>query len=120
MSFMPLLLVSAVLATGPDPISGPHSVLGTENLQYSIEPTVVIEEFDGKSCWFHPRGGVIPAESSGGDAPVVVMTMQKWFVSVSDYFSGISYLQSEDMGKSWSEVSTPNALALRQEDDKTT
>jgi len=79
-----------------------------------------MEEFDGESCWFHPRAGSIPPGADSQAEPVVVLTMQKWFVNVSDYFSGLSFVQSADLGAQWTAPVTPDTLAWREEDDKTT
>ncbi len=115
------LLTSALfcLSAGPDPLPGPHAALFTEDLSYKIAPDVVIEEFDGEACWFHPRGGIIPSDTPGAP-PTVVITMQKWFVNVSDYFSGLSMIESADFGTTWSEVVTPDTLAWREEEGNTT
>jgi len=116
-----LLLIGGLLfSAGPDPLPGPHTTIGGNELEYRIQLDTALQEFDGKSCWFHPRGGIIPATGAENDAPVVLLTMQKWFVDVSDYFSGLSYIQSRDFGETWSEPKTPEALAWRQEDEKTT
>ncbi|MCF6285112.1 MAG: glycoside hydrolase [Candidatus Hydrogenedentes bacterium] len=116
-----LLIAAAAmaLATGPDPAPGPHDVLNTDGLQYRIQPSVVIEDFDGKGCWFHARGGIIPSDDPNA-APTVLITMQKWYVNVSDYFSGLSFIKSDDMGKTWSDPVTPDTLAWRSEANDTT
>lgn len=111
------LMALVVLATGPDPLPGPHAVVGVDGLSYHIELTTVIEDFDGEKCWFHPRAGILP--SSDGP-PTVVLTMQRWYVNVSDYFSGLSFIQSTDLGKTWSEPVAPASLAWRDESDATT
>ncbi len=112
------LLASLLLYTaGPFPAPGPHAVQGVDGFTYAIDLTRVIGDFDGEKCWFHPRAGVIP--NSNGD-PTVVLTMQRWHVNVSDFFSGLSMVQSTDLGNSWSSPVTVGALAMRKEDDATT
>lgn len=118
MSLVLLALASFFPAAGPDPAPGPHAVQGVDNLAYTIDLQVVIEEFDGESCWFHPRAGIVPSRNDA--PPAVVLTMQKWFVNVSDYFSGLSFVRTDDLGATWSPVATPESLAWRAEDDKTT
>jgi hypothetical protein len=114
-----LLVAAAALAltAGPDPSPGPHNVLNAGNLQYRIQPSVVVEDFDGEGCWFHARGGIIPSNTAN---PTVLITMQKWYVNVSDYFSGLSIIQTDDLGKTWSAIDTPDALAWRSEENDTT
>ena len=114
------VIAALALTASPDPTPGPHAVRGVSDLAYTIDLQVVIEEFDGESCWFHPRGGAIPAAATGGAEPTVIITMQKWFVNVSDYFSGLSFVKSSNLGHSWSDTVTPDALAWREEDEKTT
>lgn len=120
MTVQTLLLTLVALATGPDPMAGPHPVLGTDNLQYTIDARAVLEGFDDEGCWFHARGGAIPAPKGATTGPTVVITMQKWYFKLSDYFSGLSYIRSEDGGTTWSDIVTPETLAWRQEDEKTT
>jgi hypothetical protein len=107
----------AVLAAGPMPNPGPHAVVGVDDFTYSIDLVPLFEDFDGEKCWFHPRAGVIPHESGG---PAVVLTMQRWFVGVSDYFSGLSVARSEDLGGSWAGPVVAGGLAMRPEDEATT
>ena len=54
-----LLMFSGLvtLAAGPAPIPGPHPVQGVDGLSYTIDLTTVVEDFDGETCWFHPRAG---------------------------------------------------------------
>jgi hypothetical protein len=105
------------LAAGPLPAPGPHAVSGSDGLTYTIDLTTVIEDFDGEKCWFHPRAAILP--NANGD-PTVLLTMQRWQVNVSDYFSGLSMVQSADLGRSWTPPLVVEALAMRQEDDQTT
>lgn len=117
---MPTLSLLATLllyAAGPFPTPGPHAIQGVDGFAYSIDLARVIEDFDGEKCWFHPRAGVIP-NSSG--SPTVVLTMQRWHVNVSDFFSGLSMVQSTDLGISWSAPIAVDALAMRKEDEATT
>lgn len=66
---------------------------------YSIQLDVIAEGFDGESCWFHPRAGVIPGK--GGS---IVFTMQKWMVKRSDVFFPLWGTHSSDTGKTWSAI----------------
>lgn len=117
---MNALLAAAGLflyTAGPFPVAGPHAVAGAGSLAYTIDLQSVTEDFDGEKCWFHPRAGVIPQPNG---TPILVLTMQRWYVSVSDYFSGLSMVQSKDLGKTWSAPTTPESLAMRKENERTT
>lgn len=85
----------------------------------NIQRDTVIEGYDGTFCWFHPRAGAVPGAGVGGD-PAVIMTMQKWFTSASDYFSGLSVVRTDDLGKTWSAPAEQEALAWREEADGVT
>lgn len=67
---------------------------------YSIQLDVVTEGFDGESCWFHPRAGIIP----GKNGTEIVFTMQKWMVKRSDVFFPLWGTSSSDNGKTWSKI----------------
>lgn len=79
-----------------------------------IQLDVVVSGYDGTFCWFHPRAGSVPGAGEGGN-PAVIMTMQKWFTSASDYFSGLSVVRTDDLGKTWTAPAEQEALAWRDE-----
>jgi hypothetical protein len=82
----------------------------------SVTPETVREGFNGEYCWFHPRAGSIPAAGKDGQ-PLVVMTLQKWFVSASDYFSGLSMMWTGDGGATWQGPEEMPGLGWREEGD---
>ena len=47
--------------------------------------------------WFHPRPCLVPSK----DGPVVFMTMQE--IRGSDYFLPVHWMESRDLGQTWSE-----------------
>lgn len=87
-----------------------------EILDYRVQPEVVIEAFDGTFCWFHPRAGIIPGGGEDGN-PAVVMTMQKYFIKSSDFFSGLSVVRTDDLGETWTAPEAQPALDWRDEGD---
>lgn len=84
-----------------------------EPLDFEIQLDVPLREFDGTFCWFHPRAGVIPQAGRDG-APAVVMTMQKWFLSASDFFSVLSDMRTDDLGASWIGPTERETLGWRE------
>lgn len=70
--------------------------------------------YDGKTCWCHPRAGIIPAQIKKGP-PVVVMTMNILDLAGSDVFRAMYGLHTEDLGGSWSVPGELSALAPRME-----
>ncbi len=64
----------------------------------SIEKITLKHGRDGSGpTWFHPRPCVIPSK----DGPVVFMTMQE--IRGSDYFLPVHWMESRDLGKTWTE-----------------
>lgn len=75
-------------------------------LDFKIRVDTVLKHDDGEFLWFHPRVAAVPgAAPSGG--PAVVMTLQK-HLQISDYYSGLSVMRSDDLGGTWT---PPDACA---------
>ena len=68
-------------------------------LEFQVKLETVLEHDDGKFLWFHPRAAAIPGFGRDG-MPAVIVTLQK-HLHVSDFYSGISILRTNDMGRSW-------------------
>ncbi len=101
-----LLIQNAAAAEAPQVIA--------QQLVAHVTLDVLLEGFNGEFCWFHPRAAAIPPGGEGAP-PAVLLTMQKWYVSVSDYFSGLSTLYSPDMGATWRGPDEQAALGWREE-----
>ncbi len=65
---------------------------------YRVERQTVLKHDDGKFLWFHPRVAAIP---TGSGKPSVMMTLQKHLYT-SDHYSGMSVMQTDDLGETWS------------------
>ena len=64
----------------------------------SIEKLTLKRGRDGSGpSWFHPRPCLVP----GKDGPVIFMTMQE--IRGSDYFLPVNWMESRDMGTTWTE-----------------
>jgi hypothetical protein len=92
----------------------PFGAAAEDDLIASVTLDVVIEGYDGTFCWFHPRAGSVPGAGKDG-GPAVIVTMQKWFTSASDYFSGLSVMRTDDLGKTWTPPDARQELAWREE-----
>ncbi len=64
---------------------------------FDLKLDTVSDGFDKKSCWVHPRAGIIP-----GNPPSVVLTMQKAMLVGSDIFYALNEMRTDDLGKTWS------------------
>lgn len=81
-------------------ISAFRSSVPGSGIRYTVRPTVAFQQLSKDFCWFHPRVAAIPARNRKG-MPRVIMTIQK-HLKVSDYYSGLYYMDSRDLGKTWS------------------
>ena len=76
---------------------------------------VVLQHDDGQWLWFHPRAAAIPGAGEDG-APLVVLTLQK-HLQISDYYGGLHYMLSRDLGKTWQGPMLPPALDWEEKPD---
>jgi hypothetical protein len=65
-------------------------------------------------CWFHPRVAAIPGKGQAG-SPRVVMTLSQ-HLDADDHYSGLWYMVTDDLGRTWTEPKAPPALAAREEE----
>ncbi len=66
---------------------------------FQARAQAVLRELREESCWFHPRVVALPGMGKDGQ-PAVIMTIQK-HLGVSDYYSGMYFLRTDDLGKTW-------------------
>ncbi len=70
----------------------------TPDLVDNIEKVVLRRGRDGSGhAWFHPRACMIPGE----DGPTAFMTLQT--IGGSDYFGPVHWMESHDLGRTWSD-----------------
>jgi hypothetical protein len=112
------LLLIAALATGLFGCGTGHKNHPdhSEPPDYKVKLEVVTKHWDGEFNWTQARVASIPGMGNDGQ-PRLIMTMQKWYVSHSDYYSGLYTMQSDDMGASWTEPKEQPALGWRQGED---
>lgn len=94
------------------------SVDQPKQLQFRVQTDVVYQELNKNFCWFHPRAAAIPGFGKNGK-PAVIMTILK-HLKVSDYYSGLYYMRTDDLGKTWSGPAEIPELAWQYEPDGTT
>lgn len=66
---------------------------------FTIQLDTISSGFDKKSCWVHPRAGIVPQP---GGSPSVVLTMQKAMIVGSDIFYALNEMRTDDLGRTWS------------------
>jgi hypothetical protein len=84
-------------------------------VDYAIQLDAPLRHYDKEFIWFHPRIAFVPADCGAGvppasPPPLVVMTLQK-HLHVDDFYSGLYYMLSRDMGKTWAGPFEPKELA---------
>lgn len=86
--------------------------------QFRVEADIAYQELSPDFVWFHPRAAAIPGYGEKGK-PAVIMTIQKHLV-VSDYYSGLYFMRSDNLGETWSQPIEVPELAWQYESDGTT
>lgn len=87
----------------------------TQASPYEIQHLIPARHYDGKTCWCHPRAGIIPGAGKSG-MPRIVMTMNTLDVSGSDVFKGLYSFHTDDKGQTWTVPEAPPGLAVRYRD----
>jgi hypothetical protein len=78
-------------------------------LSFTTRADVVLRELHPDFCWFHPRVAALPGLGRGGK-PAVIMTIQR-HLGVSDHYSGMYYLRTDDLGQTWTKPTEIPELA---------
>lgn len=84
-----------------------------QGLEYAVKLDVVTSYWDGEFNWSQARVATIPDIGDNGQ-PQIIMTMQKWFVAHSDYYSGLYTMHSDDMGETWTASDERSELGWRE------
>jgi hypothetical protein len=92
-------MMAAVVGAGLWPRPGFTQDRGGGLLGFGVKLDVVKQELSPEFCWFHPRVAAVPGAGREG-LPAVVMTLQKHLV-VSDHYSGLWTMRTDDLGKTW-------------------
>ncbi len=72
---------------------------GPAIVPFETRAEAVFKELNPTFCWFHPRVTAMPGHGQQG-SPAVVMTIQK-HLGVSDHYSGLYFLRTNDLGQTW-------------------
>jgi len=99
-------------------LRGNLSLLGGEEIlvkdeRYSLSRDVPAKHYDGKTCWVHPRAGIVPGVGKD-NRPRVVLTMNTLDVSGSDVFKAVLSMQTDDLGKTWTKPAEQRSLGPRK------
>ena len=84
------------------------SLIAEDAADFSVQLDVVKQELNPDYCWFHPRVAAVPGGGKDGK-PLVVLTIQKHLVA-DDHSSGLHYMTTADLGKTWTGPKLPAEL----------
>ncbi|MBM4075110.1 MAG: HEAT repeat domain-containing protein, partial [Planctomycetes bacterium] len=87
-------------------------------LAFRTEAKAAYQELSPKYCWFHPRVAPLPGYGTNGGL-AVVMTIQK-HLAADDHYSGMYFLRTNDLGKTWTGPTEIPELAWKQGDNNET
>jgi len=90
--------------------------LQAQTLPYEVKLDVMHQELSSDFCWFHPRVAAIPVADSS--TPIVICTLQK-HLGVSDHYSGLYFMRSDDGGTTWTPPSLPKELDWKRVNGET-
>lgn len=104
-AFMPLFFTLALFPAVP--VSSEECTL----VPFDSTLDTIVEHDDGAFLWFHPRAAVIPQAGKEG-RPAVLVTLQK-HLQISDFYSGLYAMRTDDLGKTWTDPTEIPELAWR-------
>ena len=82
---------------------------------FEVELQTIHSGYDRKTCWVHPRAGMIPGDfRRAGDPFTVVLTMHELRISDSDCYYPIHDMRSDDGGKTWTGPTSQTAAFGRR------
>lgn len=81
---------------------------------FRIRRDVPLQKDSREFCWFHPRVAAIPGKGDA-DNPLVLMTLSQ-HLDADDHYSGLWYMVTKDLGRTWTEPVAPPVLAAREEE----
>jgi hypothetical protein len=79
-------------------------------MEIKILPETVLQEVNERFCWFHPRPARIPGAGINGQ-PRVVITLNR-HLDADDHYSGLWYMYTDDLGKTWTGPFEPEELGF--------
>jgi lysophospholipase L1-like esterase len=92
------------------------TTLQAQTLPYEVKLDVMHQELSSDFCWFHPRVAAIPVADS--TTPIVICTLQK-HLGVSDHYSGLYFMRSDDGGSTWTPPALPKELDWKRVNGET-
>lgn len=85
---------------------------------FDVRAEAVFKHLSPRFCWFHPRVAPLPGYGKAG-GPAVIMTLQK-HLAADDHYSGMYFMRTDDLGKTWTGPTEIPELAWQKGDDNET
>jgi hypothetical protein len=82
-------------------------------LDFKVKLEIPLQEVNPEYCWFHPRAAAVPGIGQNGQ-PSVIMTIQQE-LSASDFYSGLFYMRTDDLGQTWTGPTEITELTWRHD-----
>lgn len=102
----------AVFTAKQSPFANEDCAKGTKLVPFETKAEAVFKHLSPAFCWFHPR--IAPLPGFGKDKqPAVIMTIQK-HLAADDHYSGLYYLRTDDLGKTWTSPTEIPELAWQK------
>lgn len=96
------LALLACVMSGPGAIAlanEPDRLPFLHRLPFTVSAEAACQELSPEFCWFHPRPAAIPGAGMEG-RPAVIVTLMKHLVA-NDHYSGLFFLRTDDLGRTW-------------------
>lgn len=84
------------------------TLVAQEGVTFQSRLQVIHQELNADFCWFHPRVAAVP-DSRAVQGRILICTLQK-HLRVSDHYSGLYFMRSDDLGQTWSAPVLPPEL----------
>jgi len=110
-----LLLWTQILAAqGEVTVKQEHEPAAVVPSALKIERKAIRNGYDRKTCWVHPRPGIIPGVNADA-RPTIVVTMQKLRLTGSDVFYALNEMRTDNGGETWTDpVEHTKSLGRRE------
>ena len=95
-----------------------ETVAEPARLPFDIAAEPAVQELSPEFCWFHPRAAAIPGAGTEGK-PAVMMTLMK-HLAADDHYSGLYFMRTDDLGRTWTRPAAIPELAWRKQSDDIT
>lgn len=90
------LAISIPGAAGADE---PNRASDSDPVSFTVTAEAILRELNPEFCWFHPRPAAIPGAGANG-GPAVIVTLMK-HLAANDHYSGLYFLRTDDLGRTW-------------------